>query len=146
MTFKHESDQSIPGNIWEAIGLPSCGTRLYELIHQGLPIELLDQTESLLQMPRADISHAIGVAATTLAHRAKAGRFNTDESNRLVTLIGVFEQASSLFENDTVAVTKWMCSPVRGLGLKRPLDMLGTRVEANAVLDLIGRPERGVLM
>ncbi|WP_457373128.1 antitoxin Xre/MbcA/ParS toxin-binding domain-containing protein [Pseudomonas sp. TE12234] len=39
-----------------------------------------------------------------------------------------------------------MSSPVQGLGLKRPMDMLGTRVEANAVLDLIGRLERGVLV
>jgi uncharacterized protein (DUF2384 family) len=39
-----------------------------------------------------------------------------------------------------------MDSPVRGPGLKKPLDMLGTRVEANAVPDLIGRFERGVLV
>lgn len=39
-----------------------------------------------------------------------------------------------------------MDSPLRGLGPKTPLDMLGTRVEANAVLDLIGRLERAVLV
>ncbi|MEX5670013.1 antitoxin Xre/MbcA/ParS toxin-binding domain-containing protein, partial [Pseudomonas neuropathica] len=44
------------------------------------------------------------------------------------------------------AVNEWLTSPVRGLGSKRPLEMLGTRVEANAVLDLIGRLERGVLV
>jgi putative toxin-antitoxin system antitoxin component (TIGR02293 family) len=145
MTFKHEPGQSIPGNIWEAIGLPSCGTRLYELIHQGLPFELLDQAASLLQIRRVDISNALRMSPAELARRAETGRFNTAESDCLVGFIAVFEQALSLFENDTVAVTKWMCSPVRGLGQKRPLDMLGTRVEANAVLDLIGRLERGVL-
>ncbi|MGE8181353.1 MULTISPECIES: hypothetical protein [Pseudomonas] len=30
-----------------------------------------------------------------------------------------------------------MNSSVRGLGLRRPLDMLGTRVETNAVFDLM---------
>jgi putative toxin-antitoxin system antitoxin component (TIGR02293 family) len=51
-----------------------------------------------------------------------------------------------LFEDGVSAATKWMCSPVRGLGSRRPIDMLCTRVETNAVLDLIGRLERGVLV
>jgi putative toxin-antitoxin system antitoxin component (TIGR02293 family) len=38
----------------------------------------------------------------------------------------------------------WMSTPVRGLG-KCPIDMLETRVETQAVLDLIGRLENGVL-
>jgi putative toxin-antitoxin system antitoxin component (TIGR02293 family) len=107
---------------------------------------LLEQVEKILQMPRADISHAIGVSPTTLPRRAKAGRLSTAESDRLVALIAVFEEALSLFEGDFTATRIWMDSPVRGLGQKKPLGMLGTRVEANAVLDLIGRLERGVLV
>jgi putative toxin-antitoxin system antitoxin component (TIGR02293 family) len=64
----------------------------------------------------------------------------------LVALIAVFEQALYLFENDIAAATGWMSTPVRGLSSKRPLDMISTRVETNAVLDLIGRLERGVLV
>lgn len=132
--------------IWSVLGLPSRGTRLHELIHQGLPFEHLDQIATLLQMQRGVISRAIGVSPATLLRRAKAGRFNTLESDRLVALVAVFEGALSLFENDVAAATKWMSSPVRGLGSKRPLDMLGTRAETEAVLDLIGRLERGVLV
>ncbi|WP_429581447.1 antitoxin Xre/MbcA/ParS toxin-binding domain-containing protein [Pseudomonas frederiksbergensis] len=58
----------------------------------------------------------------------------------------IFEEALSLFENDVAAVTEWMSSPVRGLGSKCPIDMLGTRVEMKAVFDLIDRLERGVLV
>lgn len=146
MNFEYQPGPYVPGGIWEAIGLPSCGARLYELVHQGLPFELLDQIATFVQMPREDISHAICVSPTTLVCRAKAGRFNTVESDRLVSLIAVFDEALSLFENDTAAAAKWMSSPLQGLGLKRPIDMLGTWVEANAVLDLIGRLERGVLV
>lgn len=146
MNFEYQSDQSVPGSIWEAIGMPSRGTRLYEFIHQGLPFELLDNTASLLQMQRADISKAICMSPTMLVRGAKTGRLNTAESDRLVALITVFEEARSLFENDMVAVAKWMSLPVQGLGLRRPLDMLGTRVETNAVLELIGRLERGVVV
>jgi putative toxin-antitoxin system antitoxin component (TIGR02293 family) len=81
-----------------------------------------------------------------MARRVKAGRFNTLESDRLVALVAVFEEAFYLFENDVAAATGWMSTPVRGLGSKRPLDMINTRVEMNAVLDLIGRLERGILV
>jgi putative toxin-antitoxin system antitoxin component (TIGR02293 family) len=132
--------------IWSALGLPSRGTRLHELIHQGLPFDHLDQIASLLQLKREVISKAIYVSPTTLARRAKVGRFNTQESDRLVALIAVFKEALSLFERDVVAATGWMNTPVRGLGLKRPLDMMRTRVETMAVFDLIGRLERGALV
>jgi putative toxin-antitoxin system antitoxin component (TIGR02293 family) len=97
-------------------------------------------------MQRADISTAICISSTMLARRAKAGRLSTGESDRLVALTAVFEEALYRIEGDFTAIRKWMDSSVRGLGHKKPLDMLGTRVESNALLDLIGRLERGVLV
>ncbi|WP_256590825.1 MULTISPECIES: antitoxin Xre/MbcA/ParS toxin-binding domain-containing protein [unclassified Pseudomonas] len=81
-----------------------------------------------------------------MARRAKAGRFNTLESDRLVALVAVFEKTLPLFENNVAAATEWMSKPVRGLGSKRPLDMMRTRVETKAVFDLIGQLEKGVLV
>jgi len=78
--------------------LPSRGTRLHDLIREGLPFELLDRIASLLQVQQGAISKAICMSPTTLARRAKVGRFNTLESDRLVTMIAVFEKAISLFE------------------------------------------------
>jgi putative toxin-antitoxin system antitoxin component (TIGR02293 family) len=135
-----------PGSIWSTLGLPSRGTPLHDLIHLGLPFEYLNLIASILQVERKVISQAIGVSPASLARRAKTGRLNTVESDRLVGLMAVFGQALSLFEDGVSAATKWMCSPVRGLGSRRPIDILCTRVETNAVLDLIGRLERGVLV
>lgn len=146
MNFEYQPGPPVSGSIWEALGLPSRGTRLHDLIHMGLSFELLTQVAGLLQMPRADISNALCMSPAMLARRVRTGRLNTAESDRLVALIAVYEEALSLFENDADAAKKWMNSPVRGLGSRRPLDMLGTRVETNAVLDLIGRLERGVVV
>ncbi|WP_166360845.1 antitoxin Xre/MbcA/ParS toxin-binding domain-containing protein [Pseudomonas akapageensis] len=143
---EYQPSPSISGNIWVTLGLPSRGTRLYDLIHLGLPFEHLNQIATLLRMERDVVSTVIGVSSTILARRAKAGRFNTVESDRLVALIALYEGALSLFEDDFAAATEWMNSPARGLGSRRPQDMLRTRVETNAVLDLIGRLERGVLV
>ena len=128
------------------LGLPSRGTRLHDLVHEGLPFEYLERIASLMQVQRGVVSKAICMSPTTMARRAKAGRFNTIESDRLVALLTLFDEALSLFENDKAAAAEWMRSPVRGLGSKCPIDMLGTRVEAKAVFDLIGQLEKGVLV
>ena len=136
----------IPPSIWMTLGLPSRGTRLHDLVHEGLPFELLERIASVLQMQRAVISKAICVSPSTMARRAQAARFSSLESDRLVALIAVFEDALTLFEYDVAATTEWMNTPVRGLGSKRPLDMMKTRVETEAVIDLIGRLVRTVLV
>jgi len=117
------------------LGLPSRGTRLHDLVHEGLPFEYLERIASLLQVPREVVIKAICMSPTTLARRAKAGRFNFIEGDRLVALVNLFEEALSLFENDKAAAMEWMRSPVHGLGSKRPIDMLGTRVETKAVFE-----------
>lgn len=143
---EYQPRPQIPQSIWMTLGLPSRGTMLHDLVREGLSFEYLERIASFLQVSRGVVSKAICLSPTTMARRAKAGRFNTLESDRLVALVAVFEDALSLFENDKVAATKWMSSPVRGLGSKRPIDMLGTRVESKAVLDLIGQLEKGVLV
>ncbi|MCK1789704.1 type II RES/Xre toxin-antitoxin system antitoxin [Pseudomonas violetae] len=142
---EYQPEESISGSIWTALGLPSRGATLFDLVRTGLPFEFLDQIANLLQIKREVIAKAIWVSPQTLARRAKAGRFSTIESDRLVSLIAVFQVALALFESDVGAAKDWMTSPVRGLGSKRPLEMLGTRAETEAVLDHIGRLERGVL-
>jgi putative toxin-antitoxin system antitoxin component (TIGR02293 family) len=119
---------------------------LHNLIREGLPFEYLERIASLLQVQHGVVSKAICLSPSTMARRSKAGRFDTVESDRLVALVTLFDEALSLFENDKVAAADWMSSPVRGLGSRRPIDMLGTRVETKAVLDLLGQLERGVLV
>ena len=80
------------------------------------------------------------MSPTKLSRRAKAGRLNTLENDRLFAVITVFEESLSLFKNDVIATTEWMSTPVRGLGSKSPLDMMRTRMETNVVIDPAGRP------
>ncbi|WP_409281276.1 antitoxin Xre/MbcA/ParS toxin-binding domain-containing protein [Pseudomonas defluvii] len=61
-------------------------------------------------------------------------------------MTAVFQAAHALCEGDVNVVMEWMKSPVRGLGSMHSLDMLGTTIETEALLDLIGRLERGVVV
>jgi hypothetical protein len=51
-----------------------------------------------------------------------------------------------VLENDVATAAEWMSTSVRGLGSRRPLDMVRTSVETKAVCDLIGRLEQGVIV
>ncbi|WP_240889346.1 antitoxin Xre/MbcA/ParS toxin-binding domain-containing protein [Pseudomonas sp. TMW22090] len=115
-------------------------------MHLGLPFHCLNRIANILPVERKDISQAIGLSPASHARRVKTGRFSTVESDRLIALIAVFENALTLFEDDVTATTERMSSPARGLGSKRPVEMLRTSVETNAVLDFIGRLQRGVFV
>lgn len=143
---EYQPGPQISPSIWMTLGLPSRGARLHDLVHEGLPFEYLERIASLMLVQRGVVFKAICMSPATMARRAKAGRFNAVESDRLVALVAVFEKSLSLFENDVAAATEWMSSPVRGLGSKRPMEMLRTRVETKAVFDLIGQLEKGVLV
>ncbi|MCX2901079.1 antitoxin Xre/MbcA/ParS toxin-binding domain-containing protein [Pseudomonas mandelii] len=143
---EYQPGPQIPQSIWMTLGLPSRGTMLHDLVREGLPFEYLARIASVLQVPRRVVSNAICMSPATMARRAKARRFNAVESDRLVALVAVFEEALFLFENDVAAAAHWLNTPVRGLGSKRPLDMMRTRVETEAVINLIGRLERAVLV
>jgi putative toxin-antitoxin system antitoxin component (TIGR02293 family) len=143
---EYQPGPQIPQSIWMTLGLPSRGTMLHDLVREGLPFDYTERIASLLQVQPGVITKAICIAPSTLARRAKAGRFNALESDRLVALVAVFEEALSLFENDVAAAAQWLNTPLRGLGSRSPIDMLRTRVETKAVLDLIGQLEKGVLV
>jgi putative toxin-antitoxin system antitoxin component (TIGR02293 family) len=85
---EYQPGPQIPPSIWMTLGLPSRGTRLHDLVREGLPFEFLERIARLLQVQPGVIAKAICMSPTTIARRAKAGRFNTVESDRLVACIG----------------------------------------------------------
>lgn len=143
---EYRPDAPVTESIWASLGLPGRGSRLHDCIREGLPVDLLDRLASLLQMEKRVLRERMGISASTLARRAKVGRFTCAESDRLYSLTLVLHAAYELLEGDAEAVKKWMILPARGLGSKAPLEMLGTRVETQAVMDLIGRLENGVVV
>lgn len=65
---------------------------------------------------------------------------------RIIQFVEVYEAAVRLFEGDREAARQWMKSPVKGLGGKAPMEMLSIGIELDAVLDMIGRLEHGIVV
>lgn len=131
-------------SIWEAVGIPERGNALYEALHGGLPYTVYDRIAELAELDKKEVAALMHLAPATLARRAKAGRFNREEGDKFYRLTEVLHAANELFEGDIHAANQWLKKPARGLGGKKPLEMLTTSAESEAVLNLIGRLEHGV--
>ncbi|MFW5910902.1 MAG: antitoxin Xre/MbcA/ParS toxin-binding domain-containing protein, partial [Thiohalospira sp.] len=118
---------------------------LHKALHEGLSYSSFRVLAGVAGLDRTALSKAVAIPSATLSRRAKQGRFNAEESDRLFRFARVYDAAIQLFEGDAEAAIHWMRHPVRGLGGARPIDMLTTSAEAEAVLDLIGQLEHGVV-
>jgi putative toxin-antitoxin system antitoxin component (TIGR02293 family) len=90
------------------------------------------------------IASIIGIPERTLARRKAAGKLASQESERLLRIANVFEQAVELFEGDVAAAVTWLTAPQKSLGHHSPLIYARTEVGAREVENLIGRLEHGV--
>ena len=79
------------------------------------------------------------------SRRKSKGKFTPEESERLLRLGTVFEQAVELFEGDRAAALRWLTAPRKALEGKTPLAYARTELGAREVEDLIGRLEHGVV-
>jgi putative toxin-antitoxin system antitoxin component (TIGR02293 family) len=69
---------------------------------------------------------------------------SSDESEKLLRLSAVFEQAIELFEGNDTDALNWLTTPKKALENETPLAYSRTELGAREVEHLIGRLEHGV--
>src|SRR5258708_35441363 len=90
-----------------------------ELIRQvgrGFAFHLLAAFESRAGISQAEIAALLGIPPRTLARRKASGRLTSDESEKLLRLSSVFEQAVELFVGDEVGAHRWLTNCEKALG------------------------------
>lgn len=117
---------------------------LMESVKVGLPFARLVHFARTSGLSLADLSKALDIPPRTLARRKVQGALNSEESERLVRLGRLFDQATELFEGDRAAALAWLRRPAKSLGNRTPLLWAKSEIGARAVEDLIGRLEFGV--
>ncbi len=130
-------------SFWETVGMPSRGPELYQLLHEGLPYTVFNTLADLSGLDKKKFAEVITISPASLQRR-KGKRFTAQESDKLYRYARLYKAAEELFEGDKLATRAWLNKPVQGLGHRRPIDMLATSAEMEAVLDLVGRLEHGV--
>jgi putative toxin-antitoxin system antitoxin component (TIGR02293 family) len=129
-----------------SVGLPA-GSDVGEIVRNveaGFPFAAIERFQRVSGLPLAQIAALMRIPPRTLARRRTRGKLGTDESERLLRIATVFEQALDLFEGDAEAAKNWLTTPKKGLGGAVPLQFARTEIGAREVESLIGRLEHGV--
>ena len=117
---------------------------LLRQIEHGFPFETLLHLEENSGLPVATLAAVMGIPERTLARRKAAGKFEPNESERLLRIATLFEQCVELFEGDVAAAVRWLTAGKKALNDEAPLAYARTELGAREVEDLIGRVEHGV--
>jgi putative toxin-antitoxin system antitoxin component (TIGR02293 family) len=118
--------------------------RIYVQLRKGLSYGAFERFQRNTGLSAATVSELIQLPPRTLARRKQGGRFQPDESDRLVRVARVFGRALALFEGDPAGARHWLLSRQPLLGNLVPLDLAGTDIGALEVEHLIGRLEQGI--
>jgi putative toxin-antitoxin system antitoxin component (TIGR02293 family) len=113
------------------------------VLRKGLPVSSFEKLHKEMGISIVELAQASSISIRTLQRRRKLGRFQTDESDRLLRIGVLFERAVEVL--GTVAAARdWMKTPKKALAGKTPLDYSDTGPGAREVEDLLGRIEHGV--
>jgi putative toxin-antitoxin system antitoxin component (TIGR02293 family) len=117
---------------------------LVESIEKGLSFSALERIVKEYRFAIQDLAKTIGISQRTLTRRKIEKRLSKSESDRLVSVARLLEQATELFEEDKEKTVQWLGAPNRGLGGRTPLQMAQTETGLREVENLIGRLENGI--
>ena len=117
---------------------------LIQKVQKGLLFNAFEALASQSGIPPTELVSVLAIPHRTFARRKSSGRFLPDESERLLRIARIFEQALELFEGDASAAAKWLRTPRKALGNRKPLEFSATELGAREVEALMGQLVHGV--
>ena len=128
----------------QSIGIQAKNTDdIISALKQGFPADSFDKLRDRLKVSDNLLSKIVQIPKRTLARRRQDGRLRTDESERVLRIARVYDKALDVLESEEAA-ENWLKKPARGLGYKIPLEYADTELDAQEVINLLGRIEYGV--
>jgi putative toxin-antitoxin system antitoxin component (TIGR02293 family) len=115
---------------------------LVEAVREGLPVRVVDDVLETGRLTAAELDQ-LALPRKTLAHRRILGRLSAEQSDRLVRILRVIQEAEETFGNPEKA-HRWLRRPTSALVDNAPLDLLDTEVGARRVETLLGRIAHGI--
>jgi putative toxin-antitoxin system antitoxin component (TIGR02293 family) len=118
--------------------------KLIDQIEEGFPYRTLERLQESLGISASEAAEVLRIPLRTLTRRKKEGRLRPEESERVLRIARLIEDATRLHEGDLDQARTWLKSSKRALDGKTPLEMARTEIGAREVESLLGRLEHGV--
>ncbi|WP_034911593.1 MULTISPECIES: antitoxin Xre/MbcA/ParS toxin-binding domain-containing protein [Erwinia] len=134
------------GSLLLSLNLPETLPEAHSRISGGLSAQILRQTASLSTFDESSLLRMSGIDRNTYSRRLKSEQaFSPEQSGRVYMMIRVLSAAGKLFNGDMTRAAEWLDTPAKGLGGKKPAEFTSTPPGAEAVINLIGQIEHGVI-
>jgi len=140
---KHKSKS---GGVWGVIGIPRRGENLFSGLKDGFSYNTIDALVQFGWVSRKEFSSATGITMSTLDRRKNEGTLNTQESDKVYSLVRLIDASTDLFSGNADKAGAWIRKSAKGLGGRAPIDMIRTTAETESVIDFIGRVKHGVIV
>lgn len=145
-----EEQPSNFGGVFEILGLRGAQARdasaldMHAAIHKGLSFTSLSRVAERAGLPISGAAKILGLPERTVLRRKERGqKFTPLESERVARLARVIVRANEVL-GDNEKARSWLLRHNRALGCE-PASLLDTDVGTEAVLDVLGRIEHGVI-
>ncbi len=117
---------------------------LLALVREGLPFSMLEELTVAIGGPQKELARVVGIPATTLGRRKRAGRLTPAESDRLVRIARLTDMVLALMRGDAATARRWLNTPQDIFDDETPLHRASTETGGREVEQLIGRLRHGV--
>ena len=117
---------------------------LLRAVDRGLPYSSYEHLRENAGLAESELLEWIKIAPRTADRRKQQGRFEPDESDRLLRAARILGKALELFEGDRDEAVNWLMTEQPAFGGGIPLHLARTELGAREVENLIGRLEHGV--
>lgn len=127
-----------------SIGIkPQNSSKLRAKVKKGFSISAFRRLRKKLGISEKDLAILLNIPVSTLSCRKSQGKLNSDESDKLLRIARIYDQALEVF-GDPELSRKWLQEPAFALGDIPPLQYADTEIGAQEVMDLLGRIQHGV--
>ncbi|MDX1587805.1 MAG: antitoxin Xre/MbcA/ParS toxin-binding domain-containing protein [Oleiphilaceae bacterium] len=116
------------------------------MVRKGASRSALKRLQSCLDIGPVEAARLLRISPRTLERRRGQPHLEPGETDRIVSVLGVFREAEELFGGHEDKARQWLKSPLPALGESRPLDLLDTETGTRLVRDLIGQLSHGVFV
>jgi putative toxin-antitoxin system antitoxin component (TIGR02293 family) len=115
------------------------------MIHVGIRPALFTKMAKHIGMPQKGLAETLKLNERTLRNRSPHQRLTQAESEKSLRVARVYAKAMGALGGDENA-KKWIVSPIKSLGNRRPIDFLETDVGTQEVLNVLNAIEWGVYL
>lgn len=145
--YRPNHTRSTTHSLTLSLGIPSDPLGIHLWIVAGIAPGILIRLIESVRSDMKTICHLAGISRSTVNRKLRNGTpLTLTQGTRVYGVIQALDAAISLHDGDLAMAMSWLHCSAKGLGGEKPADVLSTPMGVQAVVEIIGRIEHGIVL